>query len=75
MDIHELNLKIRCVIYDCDGVLFDSLEANGRLYSDVCISIGRPPLSEDELHYVHSHTVFEAIHFISKKSFIDYIAR
>ncbi|HSB04536.1 MAG TPA: HAD-IA family hydrolase [Thermodesulfobacteriota bacterium] len=66
MDIHESNLNTRCVIYDCDGVLFDSLEANGRLYSEVCISMGRPPLSEDELHYVHSHTVFEAIHFISK---------
>jgi hypothetical protein len=38
MDIHESHLKIRCVIYDCDGVLFDSLEANGRLYSEVCVS-------------------------------------
>ncbi len=66
MDLQKANLKIRCVIYDCDGVLFDSLEANGRLYTEVCVLIGRPPLSEDELHYVHSHTVFEAIHFISK---------
>ncbi len=59
--------KIRCVIYDCDGVLFDSLEANGRLYGDVCVTIGRAPLSEEELLYVHSHTVLEAIQFISKK--------
>jgi phosphoglycolate phosphatase len=58
--------KIRCVIYDCDGVLFDSLEANGRLYSDVCVSMGRSPLSEEELKYVHSHTVFEAVRFISR---------
>ncbi len=65
MDIQESDRKIRCAIYDCDGVLFDSLEANGRLYSDLCSAIGRPPLREEELQYVHSHTVFEAIHFIS----------
>ena len=68
MDIHESDRKIRCVIYDCDGVLFDSLEANGRLYSDLCSAIGRSPLREEELQYVHSHTVFEAIHFISKEN-------
>jgi phosphoglycolate phosphatase len=53
--------EIRCVIYDCDGVLFDSLEANGRLYNDLCTQLGRPPLNEQELKYVHSHTVFESI--------------
>ena len=68
MESQKLNWRIRCVIYDCDGVLFDSLEANGRLYSDVCSMIGRPPLSEEELRYVHSHTVFEAIHFISQEN-------
>ena len=57
---------IRCVIYDCDGVLFDSLEANGRLYSDLCVAIGRPSLSQEELQYVHCHTVYEAVHFLSR---------
>ena len=65
MEHQKLKNAIRCVIYDCDGVLFDSLEANGRLYCDVSASIGRPPLSEEELRYVHSHTVFDAIHHIS----------
>ncbi len=65
MSIQKSDQKIRCVIYDCDGVLFDSLEANGRLYSDVCVAIGRPPLNEKELKYVHCHTVVEAIQFIS----------
>ncbi len=66
METQKTNWKIRCVIYDCDGVLFDSLEANGRLYSDVCTAIGRGPLSEEELQYVHCHTVIESIQFISK---------
>ncbi len=66
MKMQEASKNIRCVIYDCDGVLFDSLEANGRLYSDVCTAIGRGPLSEEELQYVHCHTVIESIQFISK---------
>jgi len=52
------------VIYDCDGVLFDSLEANTKLYNDLCARVGRGPLREEELRYVHTHTVFEALHFI-----------
>ncbi len=58
--------KVRCVIYDCDGVLFDSLEANNRLYSDLCESLGRSPLTEEELRYIHMHTVFEAVRFITR---------
>ena len=52
------------MIYDCDGVLFDSLEANTKLYNDLCARVGRGPLREEELRYVHTHTVFEALHFI-----------
>lgn len=54
----------RCVIYDCDGVLFDSLESNRKLYNDFCLQFGRPPLTDEELKFVHTHTVFEALHFI-----------
>ncbi len=59
-------MKVRCVIYDCDGVLFDSLEANRKLYSDLSVSVGRPPLTREELTYVHCHTVFESIHLMFK---------
>jgi HAD superfamily hydrolase (TIGR01509 family) len=59
--------KIRCVVYDCDGVLFDSLEANTKLYNDLCALVGRGPLKKEEMQYVHTHTVFEALHFIFGK--------
>jgi HAD superfamily hydrolase (TIGR01509 family) len=52
------------VIYDNDGVLFDSIESNRKLYNDLCLSMGRDPLREDEVQYIHSHTVYEAIHFL-----------
>ena len=67
MSAQEVQRKIRCVIYDCDGVLFDSFEANTKLYNDLCAWVGRGPLSEEEMQYVHIHTVFEAIHFIFGK--------
>jgi phosphoglycolate phosphatase len=67
MDTQKIDGKIRCVIYDCDGVLFDSLEANTKLYNDLCAMVGRGPLREEEIQYVHTHTVFEAIHFIFGK--------
>jgi len=65
MNIQKFDWKIKCVVYDCDGVLFDSLEANGRLYNDLCAQLGRAPLNQEELKYVHSHTVFESIRCIA----------
>jgi phosphoglycolate phosphatase len=67
MNINKAKWKMRCVIYDCDGVLFDSLEANSRLYNDLCALGGRAPLREEEIKYVHIHTVYEAVHFIFGK--------
>ncbi|MCX5805159.1 MAG: HAD-IA family hydrolase [Proteobacteria bacterium] len=56
--------QIDCIIYDCDGVLFDSLETNYRLYNHIAVSMGRFPISKAELHYCHTHTVFESIHIL-----------
>ena len=64
MNPQKVKWKIRGVIYDCDGVLFDSIEANMRLYNDLCATVGRSPLKEEEIQYVHSHTVYEALQFI-----------
>ncbi len=67
MSVQEAQRKICCVIYDCDGVLFDSFEANTKLYNDLCARVGRGPLREEEMEYVHIHTVLEAIQFIFGK--------
>jgi HAD superfamily hydrolase (TIGR01549 family) len=56
--------EIDCIIYDCDGVLFDSLEANGRLYNHIATSMGRSPLTNEEHRYCHTHTVFESIRYM-----------
>jgi phosphoglycolate phosphatase len=57
----DSDAAVSCVIYDCDGVLFDSLEANQKLYNRIAEGMGREPLSSEELAYCHTHTVFESL--------------
>ncbi len=64
MNHQEMKGKMKCVIYDCDGVMFDSIEANTKLYNDLCAIVGRPPLKQEEFEYVHSHTVFESMELL-----------
>jgi HAD superfamily hydrolase (TIGR01509 family) len=59
-------MKVECVIYDCDGVLFDSLEANRTLYNHIAVSMGRGPVNEEEIAYCHMHTVRDSIRFLFK---------
>ena len=55
---------IRCVIYDCDGVLFDSIENNKRFYNHLCAALGRAPIRDEELPFLHMYTVQEAVQFL-----------
>ncbi len=59
-------MHVKCVIYDCDGVLFDSIEANRTLYDHIAVSMGREPMSEEELLYCHMNTVHDSIHCLFK---------
>jgi phosphoglycolate phosphatase len=58
------SLTVRCVIYDCDGVLFDSIEANRTLYNHIAVSNGRGRMTEGELHYCHINTVKDSVHHL-----------
>jgi phosphoglycolate phosphatase len=60
----EKKWKTDCVIYDCDGVLFDSLDQNKRLYNHIALSMGRAPLTDSEALFCHSHTLNESIKHI-----------
>src|SRR5262249_10482683 len=52
------------VIFDCDGVLFDSAPANVAYYNAVLERLGEPPLTEEwgrRAHYLSSHQVYDAM--------------
>lgn len=53
--------KIKAVIFDCDGVMFDSREANAAYYNSILKHFGKPPLNSDDLEVVHMSTVEESI--------------
>jgi phosphoglycolate phosphatase len=62
--MREKKWKTDCVIYDCDGVLFDSLDQNKRLYNHIALSMGRAPLTDSEALFCHAHTLNESIKHI-----------
>jgi len=57
------NLKV--IALDCDGVLFDSREANTHFYTHIMGVIGRPPIRADQQEYVHMHPVRESLIYLT----------
>ena len=54
-------LDLRVVAFDCDGVLFDTLEANRHYYNHILQHFGCAPMDAEQLRFVHAHTVQEAL--------------
>lgn len=49
--------NVRGVVFDCDGVLFDSREVNRHYYNHILQSLGLAPMSAEDEEYVFMHTV------------------
>ena len=61
----SLNLNnIKAVIFDCDGVMFDTAEANRKFYNELLEYFGKPVLTDEQFIKVHMFTVAEALKFI-----------
>lgn len=59
--------RISVVIFDCDGVMFDSRQANINYYNSILIYFNLPTMTEDQIRFIHMHTAEESIRYI----FID----
>ena len=55
---------LKLVVFDCDGVMFDSKYANRKYYNHMLEKFGHPLMNEEEEDYVHSHNVIEAVSHI-----------
>jgi HAD superfamily hydrolase (TIGR01509 family) len=56
----------KAVIYDCDGVMFDSFDANLRFYQRIMAVMGRPPLDtndEDHMRVLHTYANREVLSY------------
>lgn len=60
--------NIKAVIFDCDGVLFDTADANRRYYNEVLEKFGKPSLTDDQFQKVHMYTVKQALEFLFPES-------
>jgi HAD superfamily hydrolase (TIGR01509 family) len=47
--MNPINSRYKLIIYDCDGVMFDTLESNYIFYDSVMNYLGRPPLDRSDL--------------------------
>ena len=55
---------IKVVAFDCDGVMFDSQDANRAYYDHLLDHFGLPAMIPEQLAYVHMHTVDESLAFL-----------
>ncbi len=61
---------VRGIIFDCDGVLIDSLRANAFYYNSYKAHFGLSPMSAEEENYVHTHQVWESLgHILPAKCY------
>jgi HAD superfamily hydrolase (TIGR01509 family) len=56
--------RIKAVVFDCDGVMFDTAAANRRYYDEVLQALGRPRLNQAQFVNVHMMTVTGAIDYL-----------
>jgi HAD superfamily hydrolase (TIGR01509 family) len=63
--MNPITSRYKLIIYDCDGVMLDTLESNYIFYNSVMEYLGRPPLdrsdlrSQNVLHTYSFHNVME----------------
>jgi HAD superfamily hydrolase (TIGR01509 family) len=61
-----MSAELKLVIFDCDGVMFDSRGANLHFYNAVRRHFDHPDMDEEELDYVHMHHVIDSINHIMR---------
>jgi len=61
-------MGISAIIFDCDGVMFDSRRANVDFYNHLLSRFGLPPMKEEDIDFVHMHTAEESVNHIFRDS-------
>jgi HAD superfamily hydrolase (TIGR01509 family) len=55
---------LKLIAFDCDGVLFDSRQANIAFYNAILQQFGMPPLTPTAVEFVHSHAVAQSLEYL-----------
>jgi len=54
----------KAIIFDCDGVLFDSKDANIAFYNRILSQFHLDPMTQEEVEYVHVSTAEGALRYL-----------
>jgi len=52
---------LKVIAFDCDGVMFDTREANRAYYNQLLAHFKRPPMDAVQMEYVHINTVEKSV--------------
>jgi len=55
---------LKLIVFDCDGVMFDSKKANHTYYNFLLNQFGCQPMNEEEADFVHMHSVADSVQHI-----------
>lgn len=55
---------LKLIVFDCDGVMFDSRRANTMYYNSLLAHFQLPPMDNQEEEYVHMHSVYDSLRHI-----------
>ena len=61
-------MNVSAVIFDCDGVMFDSRQANINFYNHILSRFGLPPMRAEGERFAHMHTAMESVNHIFRES-------
>ena len=64
--------EISAIIFDCDGVMFDSRQANINFYNHLLNHFGLRPMPEEQVPFVHTNTAEASVRRIFQGTpFVD----
>ncbi len=70
-DLKDIFYSKQGIIFDCDGVIINSKEANIKFYNLILEGLGLSKMDKEQEDYVHSHTVSESIKYIVPQEMVE----
>ena len=59
-----MTTTIKIVVFDCDGVMFDTHEANMAYYNNILSHFGRPSMTCEQFSYSYMHTAENSLAYL-----------
>lgn len=56
------------IAFDCDGVLFDTVQSNKSYYNAILNHLGMPELTAEQFDFIFTHTVMESLEYLFGKN-------